>query len=169
MGDAAAAVGALAQGVAVGGIAEAAGYIEFGIDGEQQWQAGWGAGVDVFLAAGMPPAAAQAGVALALRAQRDGGRVVQEAAEGALAEVLIVAGVENEIVPEVIGDLGWHGDVFEAALEIAEKELPQGMADQLAVLEGELRMLLPQLFEQADGEGEGTDVFGPRGLLPAPP
>ena len=94
------------------------------------------------------------------------GRVVQEAAEGAAAERVIVARVEDEFVPEIVGDLRRHRDVALAAHQIGEEELPQAARDQRAVLALEAGMMLLQPLEQPARPAEGADEFGAPQRLP---
>ena len=98
--------------------------------------------------AAMPPDAAQALIALAVLAQHDGRRVVQEAAEGAAAERFVIARVEDELVPEIVGDLRRHRDMAFATPEIGQEELAQTARNERAVLALEAGMLLLQPFEQ---------------------
>src|SRR5207237_7994853 len=95
----------LAQLLALRMIGEATRNLVFGVERKQQRQAARMRRIDVLLLAAMPPDPAQAFIVLAVLAQHDGGHVMQEAAEGLAAEGLILAGVEDEFVPEVVGDL----------------------------------------------------------------
>ena len=94
-------------------------------------------------------------------AEDDGGRVVQEAAEGAAAERVIVARVQDEFVPKIIGDLRRHRDVALAAHQIGEKKLPESAREQRAVLARKAGVMLFQPLEQPARPAEGTDEFGP--------
>ena len=58
---------------------------------------------------------------------------MQEATKGLNAEVVVGLGIENELVPEIIGDLRRHGNGLEATLEVSQEELLQGLSDQLAI------------------------------------
>ena len=83
---------------------------QLGVDGKQQGQPCRRLRVYAFQPAGLFP-----GPADALTGQ--GGRrhglrrgMVQVAAESPKAEVLVVAGEQNELVPQIIHHLGWHGN-----------------------------------------------------------
>lgn len=59
--------------------------------------------------------------------------MVQEVAKCAAGERLIVACVQDEFMPQLVGNLGRHGDILLAAFEIRQKELAKTMAHQLHV------------------------------------
>src|SRR5262249_575715 len=115
--------------------------------------------IDILLPATLPPDPAQALVVLAIRAQHDGGRVMQKAAKGPLAEILVFARVEYELVPEVVGDLGRHRHEFLAAAQIRQEELAQAARDQGAVLSLEAGMVLLQPLEQPCRPAVAADEF----------
>jgi len=60
-----------------------------------------------------------------LRREANGWRVMQESAEGLFAEIIVVTRVKNELMPEIIGDLGGHGHMTTTASEISQEELAQ--------------------------------------------
>jgi len=91
---------------------------------------------------------------------------MQETAEGAAAERVVFAGVENEFVPEVVGRLRRHRDVTLAAHQIGEEELPQAARHQRAVLAGEAWVMLLEPGQQARRPLEGADIFGAPQRLP---
>ena len=66
---------------------------------------------DAFFTAAQFPDAVEATLAgLARRAVDHCRDMMQEAAEGLLAEELVVAGMKDEFVPEIVHDAGRHGD-----------------------------------------------------------
>ncbi len=162
-GGAAAVVGQAAQGLAVGDVVKAPGNLQLGVQGEQQWQAAGLGRVDVFFQAGLAPDPAQAVVALlrGVLAEHRRRGVVEELAEGLVAELLVVPGMQDEFVPQVVHHLGRHRHVALAALEVGEKELAQALGHQLAVLEVQVRVLGAQGLEQARRQGEVADVGFP--------
>ena len=93
-------------------------------------------------------------------AEDDGGRMVEEAAEGAPAERVVLARVQDEFVPEIVGDLRGHRDVALAAHQIGEEKLPQAPRDQRAVLALKAGAMLFQPLEQPARPAEGADEFG---------
>jgi hypothetical protein len=58
---------------------------------------------------------------------------MQEATKGLGAELVVGLGIENERMPEIVGDLRRHGNGLAATLEVSQEELPQGLGDQLAI------------------------------------
>ncbi len=72
---------------------------------------------------------------------------MQIAAKGFLAKGLIVFGVKNKFMPEIVDYLRWHGDVAIAALMINLKKLPEGVCHQLPVFEIKLWPDFVQLIE----------------------
>ena len=86
--------------------------------------------VDVLLAAGMPPAAAQSGVVLLVGAQHHGRRVVQETPESLAAESPIDAREQDEVMPQVVHHLRRHGDELAARAPADLEILPQPIAHQ---------------------------------------
>ncbi|POA59734.1 hypothetical protein C1889_00715 [Pseudomonas sp. FW507-12TSA] len=150
------------------------GDLQLGIQGEQQRQAAGAGRVDVFLAARLLPGPAQAVVAPALGILAQGRRrgVVQELAEGLVAERLVLPGMEDELMPQVVHHLGGHRHIALAALEVGQEELAQPLRHQLAVLEGQLGMPGPQGREQAGRQAEVADegfaAQRRQGFLPAP-
>src|SRR6185369_17079577 len=99
-------------------------------------------------------------------AEDDGGGMVEETAEGAAAERVVVARVQDEFMPEVVGDLRGHRDVALAAHQVGEKELPQAARDQRTVLARKTRVMLLQPLEQSARPAKGADEFGPPQRLP---
>src|SRR5207253_6501076 len=122
--------------------------------------------IDILVFAAIPPDAAQAFVTLAMLGEDDGGGVVEETAEGAAAKRVVVARVEDEFVPEIVGDLRGHRDVALAAHQIGEEKLPQAPRDQRAVLARKARVMLLQPFEQSARPADGADEFGPAQRAP---
>ena len=137
-----------ARFAAVGRIDEAVGQSKLGVDREQQRQPARIARVDVFFLAGKPPGAAQAGVAALVGRQCHRRRVIEEAAEGLLALVAIIPGIEDEFVPQIVHHLRGHRDVAAVGPQVDQEELPKRMSDKRAVLELELRPALGQLIQQ---------------------
>ena len=80
-------------------ITETVGNAEFGIDGEQQRQSAWRLRIDGFLDTGVTPRPPQTDVIGLPAAERHSGRVMHIRAECLFAELLIVAGIKNELVP----------------------------------------------------------------------
>src|SRR6185436_10444605 len=157
---------ALAQRFAVGMIDEPVCDIELAVERKQQRQACRPYGIDVLVFAAIPPDTAQALVVLAVLAEDDGGGVVEEAAEGTAAERVVVARVQDEFVPEIVGDLRGHRDVALAAHQVGEEKLPQAPRDQRAVLAREAYVMLLQPLEQPARPVEGADEFGPAQRAP---
>src|SRR5262245_60159246 len=140
-------------------INKAARELVFGVEREQQRQPRRILRIDVLFPAAMPPYPAQALVVPAVGAQHDGWRVMQEAAEGPLAEILVFARIEDELVPEVVGDLGRHRDELGAAAQISQEELAQAARDQRTVLAIETGMVSLQPLEQSCGPAVAADEF----------
>src|SRR5439155_19180631 len=134
----------LAQRFTVGLIDEPVCNIELAVERKQQRQTRRTDWIDVLVFAAIPPDTAQALVALAVLAEDDGGGVVKETAEGAAAKRVVVARVQDEFVPEIVGDLRGHRDVALAAHQIGEEKLPQAARDQRAVLARKARVMLLQ-------------------------
>ncbi|RBJ86224.1 hypothetical protein C3L29_003940 [Pseudomonas sp. MWU12-2534b] len=153
---------------------KAPGDLQLGIQGEQQRQATGLGGVDVLFQAGLAPDPTQPVVAflLGVLAQHRGGCVMEELAEGLVAEGLVIPGMQDEFMPQVVHHLGRHRHVALAALEVGQEELAQALGHQLAVLEAQVRVLGAQRFEQTRGQGEIADVGFPaqctEGVLTAP-
>ena len=99
-------------------------------------------------------------------AEDDGGGVVEEAAEGAAAERVVLARVQDEFVPEIVGDLRGHRDVALAAHQVGEEKLPQAPRDQRAVLALKAGVMLLQPLEQPRRPAIGADEFGAPKLKP---
>src|SRR5579871_2044260 len=97
------AAAAFAQLGTIGVIDKAVRDIELGIERKQERQSRRADGIDILVLAAIPPDPPQPLIALAMLAQHHRRRVMQEAAEGAAAEGFIFAGVENELVPEIVG------------------------------------------------------------------
>src|SRR5215468_5903129 len=138
-------------------INKAARNVVFGVEREQQRQPRRIFRIDVLFPAALPPYPAQALVVPAVGAQHDGRRVMQKAAESLLAEILVFARVEDELVPEVVGDLRRHRDELGAAAQISQEELAQAARDQRTVLAIETGMVLLQPLEQAARPGVVAD------------
>jgi len=153
---------------AVRGIAETVGNLQFFIKREQQRQAQRLSRVNILFPAGIAPAAAQPFVAFAVRAHDHGGGVVHEAPEGFAAEGGVFAGVEDEVVPDLVGGLRGHGHIA-AALLVRQEELAQGAGGELAVLGLQVRVFAGEAGEQAGGQAAGADVVGAGGPQPLPP
>ena len=85
------------------------------------------------------------------RTHGHGRRVVHEATESPLAELLIVAGIEDEFVPQVIDDLRRHRDELPAAQQMRPEELPQGARHRVGVCGREAGMPCTKLVEQTWG------------------
>src|SRR5882724_11730016 len=151
----------LAQRFAVRLVDESVCDIELAVERKQQRQPRRTDRIDVLVFAAIPPDTAQALVALAVLGEDDGRGVVEETAERAAAERVVVAGVQDEFVPEIVGDLRGHRDVALAAHQIGEEELPQAPRDQRAVLALKARVVLLQPLEQAARPAKGADEFGP--------
>lgn len=83
---------------------------------------------------------------------------MQELAEGLVAEFLVVPGVEDELMPQIVDHLGRHRHIALAALEVGHEELAQALGHQLAVLEVQVRVLRAQRFEQPGRQGETADI-----------
>ena len=62
--------------------------------------------------------------------------MVEEAAEGPLAEGLVVLGVQDELVPQVVGDLRGHRHRLQFALQVREDELAQSVRAQAGTASG---------------------------------
>src|ERR1700754_4215265 len=110
---------ALAELLAAWMINKAASDLVFGVEREQKRQPRRIFRIDVLLPAAMPPHPPQALVVPAVGAQYHGRRVMQKAAKGPLAEILVFARVEDELVPEVVGDPGRHRDVVRDAAHVS--------------------------------------------------
>jgi hypothetical protein len=95
----------LAQLFAIGVIDEPVGNIELAVERKQQRQPRRVDRIDILVLAAIPPDTAQAFIALAVLAEDDGGRVVEESAERAPAKRVVFARVQDEFVPQIVGDL----------------------------------------------------------------
>lgn len=71
----------------------------------------------------MPPAPPQSFIPLAVAAKNHRRRVMEKAAEGVAAKDLVVLGVENELMPEIIHDLAGHRNKCPAAFQVCEEKL----------------------------------------------
>ena len=101
-----------AQRTAIGDIAKPTSDAQLGVDGEQQRQAHGGARVDVLLAASMPPAASQADVALLAARHHSSRGVMHKAAKCARAKRVVILGVQDELVPQIVHHLRRHRHVL---------------------------------------------------------
>jgi hypothetical protein len=81
---------------------------QLGVEGEKKWKPGRVDRIDAFVLAAMPPHAAKTFVALAMPAEHHRRRMMREAAECAATEAVVFAGIQDELMPEVIGDLRRH-------------------------------------------------------------
>jgi hypothetical protein len=84
---------------------------------------------------------------------------MQEGAKCPAAEALIVARVENEFVPEIVGDNRRHRHEAAPAHQVSDEELPKPTRDQRCVLAAEVRMVLHQLLQEARRPLVGPDIF----------
>src|SRR5689334_14112420 len=101
MGSARRRAAALPELLAARMIDKAARNVVLGVEREQERQPRRILRIDVLLPAAIPPHPAQTLIVLAVRAQHDRRRMMQKAAKSLLAEILVLAGVEDELVPEV--------------------------------------------------------------------
>src|SRR5262249_39665781 len=131
--------------------------VVLGVEREQQRQPRRIFRIDVLFPAALPPYPAQALVVPAVGAEHDGRRVMQKAAAGLLAKILVFARAEYELVPADVGDLGRHRDELGAAAQIGQEELAQAARDQRTVLAIETGVMLLKTLEQAARPGVVAD------------
>jgi hypothetical protein len=141
---------------------------ELSIEREQKRQARRSLWVDVLFSARLIPAPPKRIVSV-LRAtfglaERSRRRVMQKLAKRAVAEQVVVARVEDELVPQVVHDLRGHRDVLLTALQIRQKELTKRVAGQLAILLRQMWVFRAQLVIQAGWQFEVADEFDAAGV-----
>ena len=141
-------------------IDESARNIQLGIQRKQQRQPRRIDRVDALILAAVPPYATQTFVALAMFAEHNGWRVVQEFAERATAKCIIFACVKNEFVPQIVGNLRRHRDESLSTRQIGDEELTQAARNQRAVLADEAGTMFLEPREQPGRPSIGADELG---------
>jgi hypothetical protein len=84
--------------------------LEFLINDEKQGKSGGPSPVDVLFLTGVTPGPSKTFVPVLGPSYAGGGDVVQELSEGGFAELSILTGVQDELVPKVVHYPGWHPD-----------------------------------------------------------
>lgn len=142
--NSAAAVASGNVSLAIWYVMKSIGNTQFAVDAEEEGQPVGRFGVDAFTMAGQFPGALDAILGFRWALHAFGWDVVQEAAKPSTAEGVVVACKQDEFVPGVIHDLGWHG-YHAAAGNAAEMEiLRQRLKNKLALAVVEFRPLSGQ-------------------------
>jgi hypothetical protein len=83
--------------------------------------------------------------------------MVEEAADALAAKLLVLTGMQDELVPEHIDRLGRHGDHAPSGLATQLEILAQAEQGLGGLLFAEVRIVLGQLAPQALGKGVAFD------------
>lgn len=94
---------------------------------------------------------------------------MHEAAERLFAEIIVVPRIQDQLMPQIVRDLRWHGDELATALQVSQKELAQRARRQLTILERQSGPLGPELLEYPRRKHVSADVVRTRRLPPARP
>ena len=105
--------------------------------------------MDTFFLAGQMPRPADGTTLLARPAHYHCRGVVQIMAKCTLAELLIVAGIENEVVPQLIHHLRRHRHRLFVGLQRTTEKLPQPCLDQRQLFVVKRRISLAHTLQQA--------------------
>jgi hypothetical protein len=101
--------------------------------------------------------AAQAVVAFGTAPEHFGRRMVQHAAEGITAPLLVGPGVQDERMPGGIDHRGRQADERPLAAQVRHEELPQAAHDQFGVARLELRINVAQLVDRKGRQARLAD------------
>jgi len=105
--------------------------------------------LNILPGAGQPPGRPDTGLRLGGRWHRLRWSVMQEAAEGLAAKILVVTGKQNKFMPRHVRGLRWHGD-HPPAGDIAQVEiLPQSVDHLSGLLCGQVWIV----FDHPGGNG----------------
>ena len=161
--------GAASRGQAIQLIDEPAGNAQRRIDGEQAGQTIRLFRVDLLVRASQSPGALEAVAGLRWRAHRLGRRVVQEAAEGVAAELVVLAGEQDELMPGIVDRLRRHGHHAPAGLATKLEVIVERSKHLVALLGRQPRVAGRQTLAEKALVGKGGNVgFTPRSAPVAP-